>query len=152
MGSSTHTVIESPDYAEIHGDIFAQHCKANDYDDKLMSIKCNLEDLDSTYELPRFDRVFSMNCFEHIMELGRALSTLFERSSDDSYIYSTFYPIFSFFDWEIMEQLDKYKKDNPGLHHYPISDQRKAVKKNFPEHSESEIMECLAGFNFNKKD
>lgn len=152
LKSSTHVIIESPDYAEIHGDIFARHAiEGSDYGDKLMSIKCNIEDFDLTCQSPKIDRVFSMNCFEHIMDLGKALSTLYQVCRDNSYIYSTFYPIFSYFDnGDHGSIANKYKKDNPGLHHYSVFEQRAAVKKSFPEYSEPEIMQALASFSFNK--
>ncbi len=154
LGASRHTIMESPDYVEIHGDIFARHnIKSADFNHRVTSLKCNLEDFRPEKGMPGIGRVFSMNCFEHIMDLDQALSTLYQNCCDQSYIYSTFYPIFSYFDNGDHGSISqKYKLNNPGLHHYSPLEQRKAIKKNFPEYTESMILKTLSDFNFNQTE
>jgi len=149
--ASMHTIIESPGYQKIHGDIFARHDLDREaFREKLVSLKCNLEDLVFDREMKKIDRVYSMACFEHIMELDKALQSLYQNSNDGAYIYSVFYPIYSYFDnGHHGSVADEYRAKYPGIHHYQAGDQRLAIKDVHPEFSESEIMNELAKFNFN---
>ena len=150
LGASRHTVIESPDYVGVHGDIFARHrSDGNIFQERLVSIKCNLEELVFKPDMPKISRIFSMNCFEHIMELDKALQSLYQASSDQSYVYANFFPIYSYFDSGHHGSIGrKYTEKYPGIHHYSVDEQR-AAHDLHPRYTESEIMKELSSFHFN---
>ena len=151
FGALSHTIIESPDYVDVHGDIFARHgFDGNIFKEKLVSIKCNLEDLVFKPDMPKISRIFSMNCFEHIMELDKALQNLYRISSGQSYVYTTFYPIYSYFHNGHHGSISlEYAEKYPGIHHYSVDEQRAAIRDIHPGYTESEIMKELSSFHFN---
>ena len=151
FGASTHTIIESPDYVGVHGDIFASHgLDENVFQGRLVSIKCNLEDLVFKPGMQKISRIFSMSCFEHIMELDKALQSLYQASSDQSYVYANFFPIYSYFDSGHHGSIGrKYTEKYPGIHHYSVDEQRAAIKDLYPSFTECEIMKELSSFHFN---
>ena len=153
FNASTHTVIESPGYVIEHGDLFSRHNIDNHSHQlkrKLRVIKKNLEDISRKDLIGNFDRVFSINCFEHIMELENGLRNLYMLSNDSSYVYSTFAPIYSYLENGDMAVLKSNCQKFPGIHLYPDSEKWAALKHAFPSLTESQLMKEMSDILYNQ--
>ena len=152
LKASCHVRTESPDYVEMWGELAERHKSLEKKADSktLKTIKRNIEEI-SINELPcRLDRVFSMNCFEHIQDLELALKNLRELGSNQLYIYTTFYPIYSYYlngdHGSVPKQISS---EFPGFHHYSDKQKRASIKKVYPNHNEAAIMSLLGETSFN---
>ena len=83
------------------------------------------------------------------MELDKALQNLYQISSDQSYVYANFFPIYSYFDSGHHGSISrKYTEKYPGSSIF-VDEQRAAIRDIHPGYTESEIMKELSSFHFN---
>ena len=90
-----------------------------------------IEEIDLSQITKRFDRVFSISCFEHIKDLPKALINISELMSEESLLYSYFAPIFSHYRLGDHGRIDRdlipNSRAREGLHLLSLKDQRKRL-------------------------
>ncbi len=142
--------IESPDY--IDADKGQEYSQKYSPDNRKRTIICNAESISEKIAEQSIDYVFSVACFEHILNLPKALSECFKCTRKGGVLFTYFSPIYSF-----LEEGDHgviptspYIKEKPiGIHLLSHTSQRQKLIS-YGIKDPNVIQEFLGSINFNR--
>jgi SAM-dependent methyltransferase len=129
------TAIEAPDYMRKHGSsgLTAQIGGDELYNDDLSLASDNFLPGNGSYDFfhyaiedippcmtEKFDAIFSIACFEHIQDLGRALDGMYQALKPGGLVFSMFSPIWSSFNGHHLPKITDKKNNTYFFNDSPI--------------------------------
>ena len=150
LGVVGYINIESPDYIDAaDGHVYSEKYKP---DDRKRTIFCNAEEILIHLEPDSIDSIFSVACFEHIIELSAALEACHKCLKKGGTLYSYFAPIYSHIeqgDHDVIPLHSAFPEKPLGFHLLSQKDQRrKLLKAGLTD--PSEVQDFLGNVNFNR--
>lgn len=150
LGIEEYFNIESPDYIEAdHNRTFFDQEEEHK---KKKTFICNAEDIADIIEKESIDSIFSVACFEHILDLPGAINSCHNCLKFGGTLYAYFAPIYSHIDegdHGVIPSHDLIKEKPIGFHLLSQRDQRQKLIE-FGMTNPSEIQNFLGQVNFNR--
>ena len=150
LGVAGYVNIESPDYIEADGEHV--YSEQHETDDRKRTILCNAEDISSHLAPESIDSIFSVACFEHIIDLSAALEACYKCLKKGGSLYSYFAPIYSHLqqgDHGVIPPHSAFPEKPFGFHLLSQMDQRRKLV-NAGITDQKEIQDFLGKVNFDR--